>query len=82
MQVGTEYLWTKQFRDSAKETLEGSPRNELVGAVQIMNRTAYQGYEVFTEFGLRVSRIDIDFLDDVQTETFIFFAMYAGFGSF
>ncbi|MDA0337273.1 MAG: hypothetical protein O2782_19085 [bacterium] len=82
LQLGTEYLWTKQFRDSAKETLEGSPRNELVGALQVMNRTDYQGYEVFTEFGLRVSRIDIDILEDAQTETFIFFAMYAGFGSF
>ena len=82
LQVGGEYLFTKQYRDSVKETLEGSPRDELVGAVQFTNRTAYQGYEVFTEFGLRVSRIDIDFLDDAQTETFIFFAMYAGFGSF
>ena len=82
LQAGAEYLWTQQYRDSVKETLLGSPRNELVGALQILNRTSYQGYEVFTEFGLRVSRIDIDFLEDAQTETFIFFAMYAGFGSF
>lgn len=80
LQAGVEYLWTKQYRDDAKNTLEGSPRNEVVGALQIMNRSAYQGYEVYTQLGLRVSRIDIDFLDDAQTETFMFFTMYAGFG--
>jgi hypothetical protein len=80
LQAGTEYLWTKQFRDSAKSTLVGSPRNEIVGALQIANQTAYQGYTVYTQFGLRVSRIDIDVLEKAQTETFIFFSMYAGFG--
>ena len=58
----------------------GSPRSEIVGALQLLNSTDYQGYKLFTEFGLRVSRIDIDTLEDTQTETFIFFAMYAGFG--
>ncbi len=81
LQLGGEYLWTQQYRDSAKETLEGSPRTELVGAVQVLNRTPYQGYEIFTEYGMRVSRIDLDFLEEAQTETFIFFVMYAGIGS-
>ena len=80
LQVGFEYLWTKQYEEEAKNTLEGSARDETVGALQVLNKTDFQGYEVFTEFGLRVSRIDIDFLEDSQTETFIFFAMYAGFG--
>jgi hypothetical protein len=79
-QGGLEYLFTKQYRDEAKETLEGSPRSELVGAMQITNRTPYQGYEVYTQMGLRVSRIDIDIQADAQTETFFFFTVYAGFG--
>ena len=81
VQLGGEYLWTRQYREGAKETLEGSPRTELVGALQVLNRTPYQGYEIFTEYGMRISRIDLDFLHDVQTETFIFFVMYAGIGS-
>ncbi|NKB69610.1 MAG: hypothetical protein GKR89_21275 [Candidatus Latescibacteria bacterium] len=80
VQAGVEYLFTQQYRDEVEETLQGSPRDELVGALQVTNRTAYQGYEVYTQFGLRVARIDIDVLDDSQTETFIFFTMYAGFG--
>ena len=81
VQLGAEYLWMKQFRESAKNTLAGSPRSELAGALQVLNRTPYQGYEIFTEYGLRVSRIDIEFLEGARTETFLFFAMYAGFGS-
>ena len=79
-QAGLEYLFTEQYRDQAKSTLVGSPRNELVGALQITNRTPYQGYEVYSQMGLRVSRIDIDVLNDSQTETFFFFTVYAGFG--
>ena len=79
-QAGLEYLWTEQYRDAAKETEEGSPRTELVGALQITNRTPYQGYEVYTQMGLRVSRIDIEVREDSQTETFFFFTVYAGFG--
>ena len=80
LQAGTEYLWTKQYREKAKATLQGSPRTEMIGALQIMNRSAYQGYEIYTQMGLRVSRIDIDFLENSQTETFLFFTIYAGFG--
>lgn len=80
LQAGSEYLWTKQYRESAKSTLEGSPRSELVGALQVTNRSAYQGYELYTQMGIRVSRIDIDFLAKAQTETFMFLTMYAGFG--
>ena len=50
------------------------------GALQITNRTPYQGYEVYTQMGLRVSRIDIEVREDSQTETFFFFTVYAGFG--
>ena len=77
-QFGLEYVWTKQFMDAAKNTLEGSPRTELAGAAQVTNQTAYLGYALYTQFGLRVSRIDIDVLEGAQTETFIFFTMYAG----
>lgn len=80
LQAGTEYLWTKQYREKAKNTLQGSPRTEMIGALQITNRSAYQGYEIYTQMGLRVSRIDIDFLESAQTETFLFFTIYAGFG--
>ncbi len=78
-QFGLEYLWTRQFRKSAKATLEGSPRRELVSAAQLSNRSPYLGYVVYTHFGLRVARVDIDVLAAPQTETFIFFTVYAGF---
>ena len=79
-QFGLEYLWTKQFRESAEVTLEGSPREELVSAFQLANESPYLGYLVYTQFGLRVARVDIDLLASAQTETFIFFTVYAGFG--
>ena len=79
-QFGLEYLWTKQFRDSARSTLSGSPRREFVSAFQVSNESPYLGYIVYTHFGLRVARIDIDWLSAPQTETFIFFTVYAGFG--
>ena len=78
-QFGLDYLWTRQFRDSAKTTLEGSPRRELVSATQVSNRSPYLGYIIYTHFGLRVARVDIDLLAAPQTETFIFFTVYAGF---
>ena len=81
IQFGLEYLWTKQFRKSVESTLEGSPRKELVTAVQVANQSPYPGYVVFTQFGFRVARIDIDVLAAPQTETFIFFTVYAGFGN-
>ncbi|MCC7262601.1 MAG: hypothetical protein IT369_08790 [Candidatus Latescibacteria bacterium] len=80
LELGTEYLWNKQFNAEAKNVVETSSRNEVVGALQVVNRTAYLGYLLYTQFGLRLSRIDISILKEAQTETFIFFSMYAGFG--
>lgn len=80
LQAGTEYMVSHQFREDAKNTLAGSSRTERVGALQLTNRTPYQGYEVFTQAGIRVTNTDIDFLSDSQTETFMFFTIYAGFG--
>ena len=80
VQAGIEYMWSHQYRDDAKNTLAGSSRKELVGAVQVANQTAYLGYALYTQLGLRVSRNDVDFLEDTQTETFIFLTMHAGFG--
>ncbi|MEW6753542.1 MAG: hypothetical protein AB1505_21540 [Candidatus Latescibacterota bacterium] len=80
MQAGAEYLLSRQFRGEAKRTLAGSSRDERVGALQLTNRTPYQGYEVYTQAGIRVTNTDIDFLNDSQTETFMYFTVYAGFG--
>ncbi len=80
LQGGMEYSWTQQFREAAKRTLAGSPRTELVVAAQVSMDGPYLGYLVHTNFGVRVSRMDIDILDDAVTETFMFMTMYAGLG--
>ena len=78
VQAGVEYLWSKQFRDAAKSTLAGSDRKELVAALQFSMRGPYLGYLVQTNFGIRLSRIDIDVLGEPETETFMFYTIYAG----
>ena len=81
VQAGVEYLWVKQFRDAAKKTLAGSGRKELVTAVQVSLASPYQGYDIRTNFGVRLSRFDIDVLDETETSTFIFYTIYAGLGN-
>jgi hypothetical protein len=80
VQAGLEYLWVKQFRESARNTLAGSGRKELVTALQVSLASPYLGYEVHTHFGVRLSRFRLSFLDETETSTFMFFTMYAGFG--
>jgi len=78
VQAGVECLWVKQFREAARKTLVGSGRKELVTAVQVSLASPYLGYLVHTQFGVRLSRFRIDFLDETETSTFMFFTMYAG----
>ena len=82
VQAGVEYMWVKQFREAAKNTLAGSGRKELVTAVQVSLASPYLGYLVHTQFGVRLSRFRLDFLDETETSTFMFFTMYAGLGEY
>ncbi|NKB71023.1 MAG: hypothetical protein GKR89_28470 [Candidatus Latescibacteria bacterium] len=80
LQVGTELLWTKQFRQAAAHTFAGSPRSEQAGAIQVVNRTEYLGYEMFTLVGVRMRRLDIEALGPIQQEAAMFLSIYAGLG--
>ena len=78
LRTGVEYLWFKQYLDSLKDDPLRSDRNELVYALQFTNNASYQGYNLWTEMGFRVSRIDRDAADKARTETNLFVTVYAG----
>mgnify|MGYP003957762377 FL=1 len=44
------------------------------------NNVAYLGYDLWTQLGFRVSRIDRDSAERARTETRMFITVYAGFG--
>ena len=78
LQAGLEYLMFEQFRDQLKDDLIRSDRNELVYAVQFTNNAQYLGYELWTQTGVRVARIDRAAAARIRTETALFLTVYAG----
>jgi hypothetical protein len=80
IQSGVEYLLVNQYRDALKDDALLSDRTELVGAIQMTNNVAYLGYDLWTQLGFRVSRIDRDSAERARTETRMFITVYAGFG--
>lgn len=80
VQMGVEYLFMNQFRSALEDDPLYSDRNELVYAAQISNNVAYLGYDLWTQTGFRIARIDRDSAEKARTETRLFITMYAGFG--
>jgi hypothetical protein len=78
LRTGVEYLYFNQFRDQLEDDLVRSDRNELVYALQFTNNASYQGYNLWTEMGFRVARIDRESADKARTETNLFVTVYAG----
>jgi hypothetical protein len=80
LQTGVEYLYVNQFVEELEDDPIRSDRNELVYALQLSNNVAYLGYDLWTQAGMRLARIDRESAADAQTETRLFITMYAGFG--
>jgi hypothetical protein len=78
LQTGFEYLLVEQFRKALEDNLLRSDRNELVYALQFTNNVDYQGYNLWTQAGFRVSRIDRASADKARTETAMFVTVFAG----
>ena len=78
LQTGLEYLLVEQFREELETHLLRSDRNELVYALQFTNNAEYLGYNLWTQTGFRVSRIDRASAERARTETAIFVTVYAG----
>ncbi|MBI2505024.1 MAG: hypothetical protein HYW07_17535 [Candidatus Latescibacteria bacterium] len=78
LETGVEYLFVNQFRKQLEDDQLRSDRNELVYALQFSNNVAYQGYDLWTQIGFRVSRIDQKSADRARTETAMFITVYAG----
>ena len=78
LQTGLEYLLVEQFREELETHLLRSDRNELVYALQFTNNAEYLGYNLWTQTGFRVSRIDRASAETARTETAIFVTVYAG----
>lgn len=78
LQTGFEYLFVEQYRKQLEDNLLRSDRNELVYAVQFTNNVDYQGYNLWTQAGFRVARIDRASSDKARTETAMFVTVYAG----
>ena len=78
LQTGFEYLLVEQFREELEDNLLRSDRNELVYALQFTNNVDYQGYNLWTQAGFRVSRIDRASADKARTETAMFVTVFAG----
>ena len=78
LQTGFEYLLVEQFREELEDNLLRSDRNEMVYALQFTNNVDYQGYNLWTQAGFRVSRIDRASADKARTETAMFVTVFAG----
>ena len=78
LQTGFEYLLVEQYRKQLDDNLLRSDRNELVYALQFTNNVDYQGYNLWTQAGFRVARIDRASADKARTETAMFVTVYAG----
>ena len=78
LQTGFEYLLVEQYRKQLEDNLLRSDRNELVYALQFTNNVDYQGYNLWTQAGFRVARIDRASADKARTETAMFVTVYAG----
>ena len=78
LQTGLEYLLVEQFREELETHLLRSDRTELVYALQFTNNAEYLGYNLWTQTGFRVSRIDRASAQKVRTETAIFVTVFAG----
>jgi hypothetical protein len=78
LETGLEYLYVNQYRKDLEEDQLRSDRNELVYALQFTNNVDYQGYNLWTQTGFRVSRIDQKAAEKVRTETAMFITVYAG----
>jgi hypothetical protein len=78
LQTGLEYLLVEQFREKLENDQLRSDRTELVYAMQITNNADYLGYNLWTQTGFRVSRIDRASADKARTETAMFVTVFAG----
>ena len=78
LQTGLEYLLVEQFRTELENDQLRSDRTELVYALQFTNNADYLGYNLWTQTGFRVSRIDRASADKARTETAMFVTVFAG----
>ncbi len=78
LETGFEYLYVNQYRKQLEDDQLRSDRNELVYALQFTNNVDYLGYNLWTQTGFRVSRIDQKSADKARTETAMFITVYAG----
>ena len=78
LQTGLEYLLVEQFREELEDHQLRSDRDELVYALQLTNNAHYLGYNLWTQVGFRVSRIDRVASEKVRTETTMFATAFAG----
>jgi len=78
LQTGLEYLFVEQFIKELEDHQLRSDRNELVYALQLTNHADYLGYNLWTQVGFRVSRIDRASAEKARTETSMFATVFAG----
>ena len=78
LQTGLEYLFVEQFIKELEDHQLRSDRNELVYALQLTNHADYLGYNLWTQVGFRVSRIDRASAEKARTETAMFATVFAG----
>jgi hypothetical protein len=78
LQSGLEYLIVEQYRDELEDHQVRGDRNEIVGALQFTNNADYLGYNLWTQVGMRVSRIDQAAAAKARTETTMFATVFAG----
>lgn len=78
LQTGVEYLLVEQYRKKMENNPLRSDRNELVYALQFTNNVDFRGYNLWTQTGFRIARIDRASADKARTETAMFMTVYAG----
>ena len=78
LQTGVEYLLVEQYRKKMENNSLRSDRNELVYALQFTNNVDFRGYNLWTQTGFRIARIDRASADKARTETAMFMTVYAG----
>ena len=78
LQTGVEYLLVEQFREELEDHQLRSDRTEIVYALQFTNNADYLGYDLWTQTGFRVSRIDRASAEKARTETAMFITVFAG----
>ena len=80
LQTGLEYLYVNQFIDELEEDSILSDRNELIYALQLTNNVPYQGFDLWSQTGFRIARVDRKAAAKARTETQLFITIYAGIG--